>query len=397
VAQVDSLKDEQILTYARRRVLKRPSSYIGMTGFHLFCHFIDGLGIIAELAACLKKRKANVTYTERDIVLALVHRLVTEAKNISQLAGKLRNGKHIGHLGLAPSQVTLGHAFREFDGEKLKALNERLMKRACRNRRGERLRVGIESSVIEVRGKQAGAVGTVEPHSGKDVVAYKLFVACDLESKDVLYVDLVPGNRADSTPLLYAAEMVKTLVAPRRVELIVFDKGFYKQASFNELNQGEPDDTIAFITPGKKYKSLTDAVNEIEETAYRPYEEELPPHQMQKRTREKATARQKRVDKKQVELKAKGGPPLIAHAMIRLDGYEGELRLIVVKDKRLKRVKLRNEKGTRYLREKEGNILTQDVGGTVLPHLPDQYHGKPTRSGGRHHCIQRSLASRRSF
>ncbi len=361
VAQVDSLKDEQIVNYARRRVLRRPSSYIGMTGFHLFCHFIDGLGTIAELTACLKKRKANVAYTERDIVLALVHRLVAEAKNINQLAGKLRNSKHFGHLELAPSQVTLGHAFREFDGEKLKALNERLMKRACRNRRGERLRVGIDSSVIEVRGQQAGAVGTVEPHSRKYVVAYKLFAACDLDSKDVLYLELVPGNRADSKQLLHAAEGVKMLAAPRRVELIMFDKGFYKQASFNELNQGEPDEKIAFITPGKKYKSLTDAVNDIESTAYRPYEEELTPHQMQKREREKATTRQKRVAKEQAEQKAKGGPPLIAHAMIRLDDYDGELRLIVVKDLRLKRVKLKNERGTRYLRDEEGNVLTGDV------------------------------------
>ncbi|MCP4932792.1 MAG: transposase [bacterium] len=375
VAQVDSLNDEQILNYARRRVLRGPSSYIGMTGFHLFCHFIDGLGIIAELTACLKERKANVTYTERDIVLALLHRLVLEAKNISQLAGKLRNGKHVGHLDLAPSQVTLGHAFQEFDGEKLKALNERLMKRACRNRRGQRLRVGIESSVIEVRGRQAGAVGTIEPHSGKYVVAYKLFAACDLDSKDVLYVHLVPGNCADSKQLLHTAKEVKTLAAPRRVELIMFDKGFYKQASFNELNQGEPDEKIAFITPGKKYKSLTDAVDEIEETAYRPYEEELTPHQMQKREREKATTRQKRVAKEQAEQKAKGGPPLIAHAIISLDDYEGELRLIVVKDTRLKRVKLKNEKGTRYLRDKEGNILTGDVWETLhytyLTNIPE--------------------------
>ncbi|MCP4455239.1 MAG: hypothetical protein GY809_27580, partial [Planctomycetes bacterium] len=65
----DSLQDEQILEYARRRVLRRAASYIGLTGFHLFCHFIDGLGIIAELAACVKGRTPNVTYTERDIVL----------------------------------------------------------------------------------------------------------------------------------------------------------------------------------------------------------------------------------------------------------------------------------------------------------------------------------------
>ena len=167
LARVDYLKDEQILEYARRRVLRNPKSYIGWTGFHLFCHFIDGLGIIAELVACLKERKGNVTYTERDIVLAFLHRLVTEAKNINQLAGKLRNGKNLGQLKLAPGQVTLGQAFKEFDGKKLKALNERLMKRARRSRRGKALRVGLDSSLIEIRGQHEQAAGTIDPHSGK--------------------------------------------------------------------------------------------------------------------------------------------------------------------------------------------------------------------------------------
>jgi len=186
LARVDKLKDGQILEYARRRVLRGRKSYIGWTGFHLFCHFVDGLGIIAELVACLKERKENVTYTERDIVLAFLHRLVTETKNINQLAGKLRNGKNFGHLKLAPSQVTLGQTFGEFDGEKLKALNERLMKRARRSRRGKGLRVGLDSSLIEVRGQHEQAAGTIDPHTGKYVVAYKLFAACELDSKDVL-------------------------------------------------------------------------------------------------------------------------------------------------------------------------------------------------------------------
>ena len=288
----------------------------------------------------MSERSDNVTYTARDIVLALVHRLVTEAKDINQLAGKLRNSTQFGHLELAPSQVTLGHAFKEFDGETLKALNERLMRRACRSRRGKGLRVGIDSSVIEVRGRHADAAGTVEPHSGKYVVAYTLFAACELESKDVVYVHLAPGNSADSTHLLQAADAVKTLASPSRVELILFDKGFYKQASFNELNHGEAGEKSACITPGKKYTSLTEAVEGIEEDAYEAYEPELTEHQTQKREREKTTTRQRREAKEQSQQDAKGGPALIASTLVSLDDYDGELRLIVVKDTRLKSVTL---------------------------------------------------------
>ena len=377
LGRVNSLSDEQILAYARRRVQRGAKSYLGQTGFHLFCHFIEGLGIIAELVGCLEERPGNATYTGRDIVLALMHRVVTEAKNISQLAGKLRNGKNFGHLKMAPSQVTLGQAFGKFDGQKLKGLNERLMKRSHRSRGGKGLRVGIDSSLIEVRGQHEQTGGTIDPHKGKYVVAYKLFAACDLASKDVLYLHLTAGNTADSKELLRAAEGIRKLVAPQRVELIMFDKGFYKQASFNELNQGgaEENEKMQFITPGKKYKSLTDAVAEIKEEEYSPYEEALTPHQKQKRAREKVQTRQKRVAQEHLEQEAKGGSPLIAHKRVSLADYKGELRLIVVKDKRLKRVKLYNEKGTRYLRDKAGNILTQEVWQTVyytyLTNIPE--------------------------
>ncbi len=367
LAGVAKLKDEQILEYAQRRVLRERKSYIGRIGFHLFVHFIDGLGIIAELVACLKEGKDNATYTERDIVLALLHRLVLEAKNINQLARKLGNNKGLGLLKLAPSQVTLGKAFKEFEAKKLEALNERLMKRARRNRGGAGLRVGIDSSLIEVRGRHENTGGTIDPHSGKYVVAYKLFAACDLERKDVLYLHLTPGNSADSKQLLHIAAGVRRIAAPGRVEIIMFDKGFYKQASFNELNQGgaEKKGKIPFITPGKKYKSVQEAVAEIEEEQYRPYEEELTPSQQEKRKREKASTRQEREARAEAGRKARGGPPLIAHKQVSFDNYEGLLRLIVVKDKRLKRLKLKNEKGTRYLRDEEGNILTEEVWETV--------------------------------
>jgi hypothetical protein len=67
-----------------------------------------------------------VTYHRQDIVLALLHRVVNEAKNTHQLAGKLRNEQGLGHLDQAPCRVTLGKGFQEFDAAQLKALNERL-------------------------------------------------------------------------------------------------------------------------------------------------------------------------------------------------------------------------------------------------------------------------------
>jgi len=220
IVQAERLSEKRILAYARRRTVIRRKAYIGRVGFNLFCHFIDGLGIVAELIACMSEAKDNVTYRRQDIVLALLHRVVNEAKNIKQLAGKLRNEHLLGHLEMAPSRVTLGKGFQEFDAGKLAALNERLMKRTRRFRHGKRLRVGIDSSLIEVRGEHENAEYTVNPHSGRYERAYKLFAACDLDSKDVLYLHLEPGNTADSTHLLQTAQAVKKLVSPTPIDLI---------------------------------------------------------------------------------------------------------------------------------------------------------------------------------
>lgn len=362
--RADQLSEEQVLAYAQRRTMVRPKSYVGRVGFNLFCHFVAGLGVIAELMACLSEPHANVTYRRRDIVLALLHRVMVTAKNMTQLAGVLRNKRGLGELEIAPSRVTLGEGFADFDADKLAALNQRLMEQGYRARRGQRLRVGIDSSLIEVRGEHEEAEYTIDPHTGKYIRAYKLFAACNLETKDVLYLHLAAGNASDSKQLLDAAKAVKKLVSPDPVDLIMFDKGFYKQASFNQLNQAGSDEDgqeegQAFITPGKKYKTITDAVKAIEEEAYRLYEPELTPHQREKQARQKPATRQKAAKEKQQLLEEKGSPPMIAECMVELKDYDGALRLIVVRDKRRKTVKLKNEKGTRYLRDEEGNILTK--------------------------------------
>ena len=357
--QAERLSEVDLLAYARRRTLVRPKVYVGRIGFNLFCNFIDGLGIVAELVACLSNPADNVTYHRQDIVLALLHRVVNEAKNTHQLAGKLRNEQGLGHLDQVPCRVTLGKGFQEFDAAQLKALNERLMKRTRRWRHGQRLRVGIDSSLIEVRGEHEHAENTVDPHTGRYERAYKLFAACDLESKDVLYLHLEPGNTADSRQLLQVAQAVQHLVSPTPVEWILFDRGFYKQASFEVLNQGEAPQW--FITPGKKYKTLVEAVEAIEETEYRAYEPELTPHQKEKQARQKLSTLEKRTAQQQQELAAKGTPPKIAERALELEGYTGGLRLIVVQDKRLKKTKVKNAAGTRYERDEDGDIVIQEV------------------------------------
>lgn len=378
----DQLSEDDLLAYAHRRTVDSHKSYIGRVGFNLFCHFIGGLGILAELVACLEKAP-NSTYRPQDLILALLHRVITEANNLTQLANKLQNAQGRGELELAPSRVTLGQAFAKLDAKKLEKLNKRLMKRAIMSKQA--LRVAIDSSVLEVNGQHEKSAKTVKPHTKKAVQAYKLFAAVDLVNKDVLYLKLCEGNTADSNELLSTVKAVQAFAAPRPVEMILFDKGFYKQANFNQLNQAElttneqesaakqdniePKDDVEqqepdkpaqpFVTPAKKYKTIKEAIETIGEEEYKPYEPVLTDNQRKKRARERAKTKSKREKDGWEMEERKGGKPQIAEKLIKLTDYKGKIRLVVIKDKRMR--KKYRKKGRYYVKDEAGNRLFDEV------------------------------------
>ncbi len=390
----DQLSEDDLLAYAHRRTLFTHKSYIGRVGFNLFCHFIGGLGILAELVACLEKGP-NATYRPKDLILALLHRVITEANNLTQLANKLQNAQGRGELELAPSRVTLGQAFAKLDAQKVEKLNKRLMKRAIMSKQA--LRVAIDSSVLEIHGQHEKSAKTVKPHTKKAVRAYKLFAAVDLINKNVLYLKLCEGNIADSNELLSIVKAVQAFAAPRPVEMILFDKGFYKQANFNQLNQGEQepnkpnsqerrlaqesigptndldqqsvnqadqldpaDEQIQpFVTPAKKYKTIKEAIEQIAESEYQPYEAVLTDNQQEKRVRERAKTRSRREKKEQEIEQMKGGKAQIAEKLIKLADYKGKIRLVVIKDQRMRKKYRKN--GRYYVKDEAGNRLFDEV------------------------------------
>lgn len=265
--------------------------------------------------------------------------------------------------------MTLGQAFAKLDSQKLSQLNRRLMKRAILSKQA--LRVAIDSSVLEIHGQHEKSAKTVKPHTKKPVRAYKLFAAVDLVNKDLIYLKLCEGNTADSSELLSTVKAGQAFAAPRAVEMILFDKGFYKQANFNQLNQAEeetnelesvpsqdniePIDHVSqqesvdhiepdqadepaqpFVTPAKKYKTIKDAIEAIGEEEYKPYEPILTDNQRKKRASERAKTRSKREKEEKEMEQIKGGKAQIAEKWIKLTDYKGQIRLVIIKDKRMR-------------------------------------------------------------
>jgi hypothetical protein len=101
--------------------------------------------------------------------------------------------------------------------------------------------------------------------------------------------------------------LVKKVVGKENVEIVMFDRGFYSAEEFNKIKKD-----LEFNTPAKKYKTIMDAIAEVEPDKF----------------------------------KKTGYNRWISETSVELNGYDGKLRLIVVKkiEPRVKKDKEAEEK-----------------------------------------------------
>ncbi len=172
--------------------------------------------------------------------------------------------------------------------------------------------------------------------------------------------------------------------------MILFDKGFYKQTNFNQLTQAEQepnqpnvqetsaaqesieatdhpdqqdqaDEPAQIKAPAKKYKTIKEAIEAIAEEEYESYEPILTDKQRKKRARERAKTRSKREKEENEMAQIKGGKAQIAEKWIKLTDYKGKIRLIVIKDKRMRLRQKYRQKGSFYIKNEEGHRLFDEV------------------------------------
>jgi len=323
---VNQVSEEAILEYSVRVTYLKRKSYVNLTGFDVFFQFLTNFGLIAELINCSDKDDSNSQYTKQDIVYILVKKLVFNAKTITELSKAHKNDVHQSDkIFITPTRITLSDEIKQWDADKLEALSIRLMNRIRRLCGHSKTLIGIDSSILEVYGNYEQADKVYDHHTNKKIKAYKLFIALDLNRKQIVAFKLTSGKVNDATQLLDLAAKINANIGQHHVEMIMFDRGFYKAQSFAKINRNKTD----FITPAKKFDDVKQAIAAMDN--YKPY----------------------------------GDNEQIADKWIYVTGY-GKIRIIIIKKTVIKYRAVKNDKGTRYLLDSNGNRIRQPYEETVF-------------------------------
>ncbi len=273
---------------------KKNAALMRNNGFGLFMNFLWGVGVGNLIAGCLKRAKKKNGYEVRDFIKTFLATNVLGVDNIYSLGFKLENKNVREVLGMdaVPHCTTLYLNFDNFDPEQLEALNEELVKRFWGHRRRKNGIIGIDSMLLEIFGDYEGAEVGWDHVNNKSVRCYKLYAAFELRSNFPVCFKIEPGNTSDSKMLVEMCGMAKKVVGNENIEIVMFDKGFYDAKSFDKI-KGD----FSFNTPAKKYKTIREAIASIE----------------------------------LVKFKQTGYNKWISETRVELAGYDGKLRLIVVK------------------------------------------------------------------
>jgi hypothetical protein len=273
---------------------KKNATLIKNNGLGQFMNFLWGVGVVNLIAGCLKRDKKKNGYEIRDFIKTFLSMNVLGVDNIFSMGFKIKNKnvRDVCGLDAAPHCTTLYLNFDNFDPEKLELLNEELVKRFWKHRRSRNGIIGIDSMILEIFGNFEGAEVGWDHVNNKSVRCYKLFAAFELKSNYPVCFKIVPGNTSDSKMLVEMCDGAKKVVGKKNIEIVMFDKGFYSAKEFNKI-KGD----LTFNTPAKKYKTIVAAIASIEPGKF----------------------------------KQTGYNKWLSETRVELDGYDGKLRLIVVK------------------------------------------------------------------
>ncbi len=254
-------------------------------GFSAFLTFVFWQGVFAELEAALSEPLAENGYSLRELVAAYLRRFDTQAETLEALGGELRNAywedgsEPVNSTGVvvAPTSQTLRNFLQELDPERVIVLQQRLARRALRHRlciKGRRTRLigAVDATLLELFGQFESQERLFDHTTNQVITGYKLYVLFEVESRCPLaFVLHTPGAttaagapKGDAEYLVELVEQTKQTLGLDQLGCVLFDKGFWSQAHFRQLDcAGEQ-----LVTPGKNFATVQAAVASLPPSAW---------------------------------------------------------------------------------------------------------------------------------
>jgi len=173
---------------------------------------------------------------------------------------------------VAPVSQTLRNFLTKLHPDQVILLFEAQARRALRSSlrvkgRRTRLTVAVDATLLQLFGAFEQAEGLFDHVTPQGIQGYKLYVILEVASRQPLaFVLHEPGAtrtagepKGDADYLAHLVAHVKTALGVDHLAYVLFDKGFWSQAAFQQL------DTAAetLVTPGKQFKTIRAAIAAI--------------------------------------------------------------------------------------------------------------------------------------
>jgi hypothetical protein len=269
------LTENDLTRAVEAQTFEPPALEMGrMYGFSYFVNFVFRQGVFAQLEPAPAQALNPNGYSLRELLAAYFRRFDTQAATPDALAEELRTGYWTpgADQTITPVSQTMRNFLAKLIPEQVilvqeaqarRTLNRLLKTKGWRTR----LRVAVDATLLRLFGRFEDMERLFDHVTQQSIMGYKLYVVFELTTRQpIAFVLHEPkATRPDEQPkgdadyLDALIRKVKGLPGVKHLEYILFDKGFWSQAAFKRLVEaGE-----AVVTPGKKFKTIQDAVAAI--------------------------------------------------------------------------------------------------------------------------------------
>lgn len=234
-------------------------------GFDCFLNYLFWQGILAYLETALVKPLAANGFKLCDLVVAYCERLAESIHTIDDLATELRNEHWAGMLErrIAPVSQTLANFLSNLKVGCLVMVQEKQVRRAHRDKKW--LAVAIDACILELFGDYEGTRRLWDHVTNQKVNGYKLQVIFSIATGLPIAFCLQEKGDTDADVLGHLVEQARRVLGVKRLNLIMFDKGYWRVDEFKALDQNRE----ALITPAKKYQTIKQAIADIPRAQWR--------------------------------------------------------------------------------------------------------------------------------
>ena len=235
-------------------------------GFDYFLTFVFWQGVFAQLERALSEELKPNGYSLRDLFTAYLERLDEVVKTQDDLDAKLRNRLWSGQErgAVAPVSQTLTNFLLKLGLNRLVVLYQEEVRKVHRGKK--RIVVAVDAVLIELFGDYEGADWHWDAKEHRAIFGYKMHVIFSVTTGMPIAFYLHQEGDKDADVLDHLVQEARTTLGVEELGIILFDKGYWRVEEFRNLVEEQRE---SIITPGKRYKSVKQAIAAIQRRQWR--------------------------------------------------------------------------------------------------------------------------------